>query len=232
MVAAAIPLSPIQPPAREACTRGAPNPPGLVERLRREVGASVVSLTAGEEVFGEDARADCLYEVLEGVVRTLRIGRSGQRVVHGFFVAGELFGLESGAAGVRAEAVGGTRVVRVDGQLARAAARLDPLITTQLWAWLCDQRTRAETRVTVAARGVAAEKLAHFLLEMAARTGAGPRLRLPMPRSDIGDYLGLSSETVSRGFTSMRRRRFISITRDSVLLIEPARLRALAAVFD
>jgi CRP-like cAMP-binding protein len=231
MAASAVLSSPNHLPSRSLSALGAPEPE-LVEHLRRQVGASVICLAAGEEVFGGDARADCLYEVLEGVVRTIRICRGGQRIVHGFFVAGELFGLESDVAGVCAEAVGPTRVVRVDGRRTRATARLDPLIATQLWTWLCDQRARAETRVIVAARGVAAEKLAHFLLEMAARTRAGPTLHLPMPRSDIGDYLGLSSETVSRSFTAMCRRRFISISRDSVLLIEPSRLRALAAVFD
>ena len=73
------------------------------------------------------------------------------------------------------------------------------------------------------------ERIAYFLTEMAERVGEADRLQLPMSRYDIGDYLGLSSETVSRAFTALRRRGLISTYGRAVVLLRPDLLQRLAA---
>ena len=52
---------------------------------------------------------------------------------------------------------------------------------------------------------------------------------LPMTRQDIGDFLGLTIETVSRMFTKLAKQKSLVITPDGVRLLEPARLEAIAA---
>jgi CRP-like cAMP-binding protein len=58
----------------------------------------------------------------------------------------------------------------------------------------------------------ACERVAAFLLALSERKGESPRvIELPMTRSDIADFLGLTVETVSRTITKMKTRRLIDL---------------------
>jgi CRP-like cAMP-binding protein len=60
-------------------------------------------------------------------------------------------------------------------------------------------------------RKAAAEKVASFLLLMADQQGNDDEIALPMGRSDIADYLGLTIETVSRTFTKFKTEGLIAL---------------------
>jgi CRP/FNR family transcriptional regulator len=83
-------------------------------------------------------------------------------------------------------------------------------------------------------RKTATERLASFLVLLAERSerlpGRGSNLvRLPMSRSDIADYLGLTKETVSRVVSSFRRVRLIRLRAvDEVEIVDRAGLEHLA----
>jgi len=55
------------------------------------------------------------------------------------------------------------------------------------------------------------ERVAAFLVDMAERQGALRQVELPMSRVDIGDYLGLTIETVSRIFTRLKEKGIIRL---------------------
>jgi CRP-like cAMP-binding protein len=57
----------------------------------------------------------------------------------------------------------------------------------------------------------AQERVAGFLLEMAARAPTGNEVELSMSRQDIGDYLGLTIETVSRTLTQLENSAAIAV---------------------
>jgi CRP/FNR family nitrogen fixation transcriptional regulator len=64
--------------------------------------------------------------------------------------------------------------------------------------------TRAQEHLLVLGRQNAIERVAAFLVDMAERQGGLRQIELPMSRMDIGDYLGLTIETVSRVFTRLK----------------------------
>jgi CRP/FNR family nitrogen fixation transcriptional regulator len=70
---------------------------------------------------------------------------------------------------------------------------------------------RAQEHLLVLGRQNAAERVAAFLLDMAERQGGLERFDLPMSRSDIGDYLGLTIETVSRVFSKLKEKGIIRL---------------------
>ncbi len=214
------------PPTLPVPDRRAPRLAGLVD-------GSPSTFDPGERVFEEADKADSLYEVMEGMVRTLRIGQGGRRMICEFIVAGELFGLESATThGCSAEAVDRATMVRYERARLESRALVDRAVATQLQAWFTLRGEQATGRLLLLARASALQKIASFLLDLAGRMNAEGRLRLPMSRYDIADYLGLSSETVSRGFTALRQRGLISIDGRMVNLLEPRALSQLDAAFN
>lgn len=75
-------------------------------------------------------------------------------------------------------------------------------VAQQLFALTGRELSRVQDRILLLIKS-AQERVAGFLLEMAARAPAGNFIELPMSRQDIADYLGLTIETVSRTFTSL-----------------------------
>jgi CRP-like cAMP-binding protein len=81
-------------------------------------------------------------------------------------------------------------------------AKRDNDVARQLWTLMERELQLSQAHFGLLMR-TAPERLASFLLELADRTQSGDKVELPMSRQDIGDYLGLSIETVSRTFRQL-----------------------------
>jgi CRP-like cAMP-binding protein len=181
----------------------------------------------GGTIYAQEDHAAFIYKVALGMVRTTSLARDGRRVVRGFHVAGDLFGIEREEVhGSSAEAIGDVHLERCERAGLEQLAAADRSVARKLWEWLLASAERAE-RLSVLGRGSAVEKLAYFLIDLAERVSASRRLELPMSRADIGDYLGLSSETVSRSFTVLRRKGLIATDGRFVFLLNAPALRRL-----
>ena len=104
-------------------------------------------------------------------------------------------------------------------------AETDKAAAKALWMSLLVSRDRTAERFLYVLHGTAFERLAYFLIDLAWRTQSPARIELPMSRYDIADYLGLSSETVSRTFTALRTRGLISTKGREVRLLSREMLR-------
>lgn len=186
------------------------------------------SWAPGEAIYTEGDAAERIYEVMAGMVRTVRTTRDGRRMIDAFFVPGDVFGLTGETAHAStAEAVVECRLKQCDRASAERSAVTDRSAAGALWSWLARSLEQAAARAPLLARGDAHEKVQAFLFEMADRLNAGRRLELPMSRYDIADYVGLSSETVSRTFTALRTCGMIALEGRTVVMLDPmARRRA------
>jgi CRP-like cAMP-binding protein len=110
-------------------------------------------------------------------------------------------------------------------------AREFPALEHQLLAMSADRMDAAENHIVLLSRKTAAEKVAAFLLASQEwqKKSNGDEFDLPMSRSDIADYLGLTIETVSRVMTKLASSGLISI-RDArhISVKDPMELKALA----
>ena len=206
-------------PAPAIAPRRRPPPRLVLQGSRR-------SREPGATIYAQSDPAEFIYQVVSGVVRTITLNRDGRRIVHGFHLPGEIFGMEREKIHhCSAEAVCETELVQCPVSRLNTLADTDKEAARELWMSLLVSRDRTAERFMYVLHGTAFEKLAYFLIDLAWRTQSSRRIELPMSRYDIADYLGLSSETVSRTFTALRTRGLISTKGREVRLLSREMLR-------
>jgi CRP-like cAMP-binding protein len=173
-----------------------------LDQMMQLMGATM-AYSRNSEIFGENEPADYLYKVVKGGVRTYKILSDGRRQIGGFYLPGDIFGLEfADEHTLSAEAISDTKVLVIKRRALNALAGRDTSVSRQLFALSNRELRRMQTRVLLLIKS-AQERVASFLLEMAERVSAGNAIELPMSRQDIADYLGLTIETISRTLTSL-----------------------------
>jgi CRP-like cAMP-binding protein len=143
----------------------------------------------------------------------------GQRHISCFHVPGDVFGLEQTATHrMGAEAMEDSQVLMFRRKQVERLIASDLNTAHQMLGIFISKLDDAEAQMFRLGRQSALQRVAAFLLEMESRLGRRGSLELPMTRRDIGDYLGLSIETVSRSITQLQRRRALA-------RVEPRRMR-------
>src|SRR6516165_7520511 len=176
---------------------------------------AMMAYSPNSEIFGENEPADYLYKVVSGSVRTYKILSDGRRQVGGFYLPGDIFGLEfADEHTLSAEAVSDTKVLVVKRSALSALAGRNPSVAQQLFALTGRELHRVQDRTLLLIKN-ARERVASFLLEMADRASENNIIELPMSRQDIADYLGLTIETVSRTLTSLETASAIEVSPSS-----------------
>ena len=158
-----------------------------------------------EEIYGEAEPAEYVYQVIGGAVRTYKLLSDGRRQIGAFHLPGDMFGLEAGVTHrLAAEAIIDTTVRLVKRRSLEHAAMTDAQVARKLWTMTAVELRHAEDHMLLLGRKSAMERVANFLLEMDRRLAVAGMMALPMSRRDIGDYLGLTLETISRTLSQLR----------------------------
>jgi CRP/FNR family transcriptional regulator len=174
-----------------------------------------VKFSCDQTIFSEGEAATRTYRIIHGTVRLCSYACGGRRQIAEFMFEGDFLGFfEQDAYGLCAEGV--TEVwlscywrADVDRLLAHNNEAANDLL-------MIARRNIAAMRQTMAELGCrnAKQRVAGFLfrLNARARLPAGKPTDFPMSRSDIGAYLGLADETVSRALSELRREGVIDIS--------------------
>jgi CRP/FNR family transcriptional regulator, nitrogen fixation regulation protein len=171
------------------------------------------------EIYAENEQADYLYKVVSGSVRTYKLLADGRRQIGGFYLPGDIFGLEVGDDHTfSAEAVVDSKVLVVKRTSIMGLAARDAEIASQLWSMTARELQRTRNHIMLLIK-TARERVAGFLLEMASRQPASNEIDLPMSRRDIADYLGLTIETVSRTLSQLENLQTIAMPKSRHILL-------------
>ena len=189
-------------------------------------------LRRGEELFAEGEDAEYFFKVVSGTIRTYKLLSDGRRQIDAFHLGGDIFGMETGEQHrFSAEAADSATVMTYRRRGFASLAHDDPALGSQIMSCMMHSLERAHDHMLLLGRKTAQEKIATFLLGMAARISTTDRFDLPMQRSDIADHLGLTIETVSRTLTRMVKDGLIKLATAgrSIVLSDMAALRRLNA---
>ena len=183
------------------------------ERARLSKIASIVRFKKGEEIYRDGDEADAAFNIISGVVATHRAVGGGDCVTS-FLYPGDLFGLSEEGRYVNA-AKGATPVVAYKMPLLAVRRMLDSNagLDVDVIIKLCEELREAQRHALLLAQKKATTRLAMFLdLQGHVQISTGEsasEIYLPMDRSNIADYLGLTPAALSRAFRTMAMDRII-----------------------
>jgi CRP/FNR family transcriptional regulator, nitrogen fixation regulation protein len=179
-------------------------------------------LASNNTIFKQGQAAEFIYKVLSGCIRTCSNIGNGRRPVHAFYCPGDYFGLETGEShGVRAETVTPSELLLLGRRelTTQAAGNLE--VANFLLRATTNELQRIRTHNLLLLKDVT-ESVFEFLRDMQRRGANGNHVDLPMPRNDIADYLGLTTETVSRALTRLKKAsRIAMLSQRRLILLGP-----------
>jgi CRP/FNR family nitrogen fixation transcriptional regulator len=166
---------------------------------------TIVTLKRDDALFCEGDPAEFYFKVMSGAVRGCKFLADGRRHVGDFFLPGDFIGLDAADFyAYSAEVVAYTILVRYARWKVEAMPGQELKIAQSLVKMMRGGLSAARERMMLLGHMTAMERVASFLLMMADKIGKD-KITLPMTRTDIGDHLGLTIETVSRAFSQLRK---------------------------
>jgi len=196
-----------------------------------------IDLEAGDALFDEGEPASNVYNLTSGTIKLYKLLPDGRRQITGFLFAGDFLGLAASEDYIySAEAVTAVALCRLSRVDLDRLMEHTPQLERRLLSMARYELAEAQDQILLLGRKTAKERIASFILmlsERAVRRGeTGNPVSIPMSRNDIGDYLGLTTETVSRTLTRLRSSGAIIMESDrKVTLVEREALQDIAEGF-
>jgi CRP/FNR family transcriptional regulator len=186
------------------------------------------SVPRGEALFRARGPFQSLYAVRTGSFKTVVIHRDGREQVTGFQIPGEALGLDgvcSGAHTCEAIALEDSTVCIIPfGQL-EMLCHESQRMQRHVYQLMSGEIVRASSLVMLLGTMTAEQRLAAFLLDLAARFRArgysGVQFHLKMSREEIGCFLGIKLETVSRMFSRFQREGLVEPNGKQIRIVDP-----------
>jgi CRP/FNR family transcriptional regulator len=190
----------------------------------------------GEALYHEGERFQFIYAVRSGTFKSVLNLKDGREQVTGFQMAGELLGLDGLASGKHASsavALEDAEICAIPYAHLSELATVSPELPMVLSRLMSREIVREHSLMMLLGSMNAEQRLAAFLLNVSQRLKArgysASEFHLRMMRLDIGSYLGMKLETVSRTFTAFQQQRLLQVDKKHVKILD---LEALQRVFD
>jgi len=186
------------------------------ERARLAVMASIVRFKKGEVIYREGDRADAIFNIISGVVSSYKKAANDSEQMVAFLLVDDLFGLSAeGKYTNSAKAITAVSAYRLPVIALRGRLAKDPSLEFHVICKLCEDLRQTQRHAFLLSQKSAITKVAMFvqLIEQLgiARGEQTGEITLPMDRSDIGEYTGLTLAAVSRAFRSLTTRGVIKV---------------------
>jgi CRP/FNR family transcriptional regulator len=191
-------------------------------------------LRKGTQIYQQGQPFRAVYAVRSGALKTFRNTDGGREIVTGFYFPGEIIGLDGLA---KSQYLSSATTLETSSICETSLDRLNdlgvhiPNLQRHLLNLMSREIVQYQQMITSLCNHKSEQRVAAFLLNIVDRNTehhlSASAFRLPMSRTDIGNYLGLSVETVSRSFTDLQKRGLIEFAGRDIKLLKLNQLRAL-----
>jgi CRP/FNR family transcriptional regulator, anaerobic regulatory protein len=193
------------------------------QRMRLAAIATRVQVAPRAVIYRDESPATNVFIIAEGVVKAFKDMPSGRRWVTAFLYPADVFGLAENGRYIRtAQAITRATLYQFSLDVLIEALKNDGELQFKFLCKLTHELREAQRQGITIGRRDAVGKLAMFIRELERQHGESRDIDLPMSRSDIASYLGLSLESVSRASRALERRGVLSFPgRHVVRILDP-----------
>jgi CRP/FNR family transcriptional regulator len=205
-----------------------------IDRLNEIVQRSK-PLQKGSYLYRANDPFHAVYAVRSGAVKATTLSDSGNEQITGFYLPGEVVGMDGIAEDRYTNSVVALETASICEIPFHRMEELSlqiPSLQRHFFQLMSREITQDQQMIALLSRSNADTRIAAFLLSISTRHSrrnlSATRFNLPMSRTDIGNFLGLTIETVSRVFTRLQKQGVIAAERKAITILEISTLTELA----
>ena len=172
----------------------------------------------GEQIFQDGDKMQALYAIRSGTFKTFTVNEQGEEQITGFHLAGDLLGFDAIAESEHpsfAKALETSMVCEIPYNTLDTLSNTMPKLKKQILRMMSSEIRSDQEMLTLLNRKNAEQRLATFISTLSTRYHArglsSREFRLTMTRSDIGNYIGLTVETISRLLNRFQKNGLIGV---------------------
>lgn len=188
----------------------------------------------GQRIYTLGQQFDSFYLVNSGFVKTVAVDDQGTEQVLGFPMKGDLFGIDgiySKKYETEAVALSNCDIIVIPFRKFVALGRAHPELETEIYRVMSRELVREQNMLSMLGSLSSEARVARFLVNLSDRFTemgySGKEFSLRMTRHEIGSYLGMTLETVSRTLSAFNEIGLISINQRELVLKDVQALRTL-----
>jgi CRP/FNR family transcriptional regulator len=193
-----------------------------------------VRFKAGQRIHRIGQSFDTLYIVNSGFLKTVHIDEYGNEQVLSFPMKGDLLGIDGihkQHYASEAIALSDCDMILLPYKTFTALGRIHVELEQAMFSVMSREIVREQLMISMLSALSAEAKVARFLTNLGERFNqmgySGRSFNLRMTRQEIGSYLGLTLETVSRTLSALNELGMISVEQREINLIDPVALKTL-----
>jgi CRP/FNR family transcriptional regulator len=192
-------------------------------------------LQKNQHLYREGDDFQSVYAVRSGTLKAYKTTDDGREQVTGFYFPGEILGMDgisnnTHASSAKALETAATCEIPF-ASLEKLSSHM-PSLQRHFFQLMSREITEDQLLITLLSKNSADERVAALMLSISTRYArrklSATQFRLPMSRVDIGNYLGLTVETVSRVFSRMQKLDIMRVDNKEIEILDPQALRKMA----
>ncbi len=192
-------------------------------------------LQKSQHLYREGDDFQSVFAVRSGTLKAYKTTDDGREQVTGFYFPGEILGMDgisNNAHASSAKALETAAVCEIPFTSLERLSAMMPNLQRHFFQLMSREITEDQQLITLLSKNSADERVASLMLSISTRNSkrklSATQFRLPMSRVDIGNYLGLTVETVSRVFSRMQKMEILLVDNKEIQILDVDGLKKMA----